>query len=626
MKPNIIMLNKKLTDDEKKYLFDLSKKDKFCNKGYKTLQILYTRGIKTEKEMDDFLNPSLKNLSICSKMKDSDKFCKIVKESILNNEDIVFYTDFDVDGITSGYVGVDGLRKYAKFMGSTSNINYYANNRFIEGYGITPNGVDDLMLKYPNTSLIITTDNGIVAYEGVQRAKDLGLKIIVTDHHKEGSTSVNADAIIDPHQKEDNSDFKDLCGVGVIFKLLYMLYYLDEIPEEEIYEYLDIVALGTVADLVPLIGDNRIFVKEGLKKISNEVNLSFQVLREVYDSLVQSDSAKIGKISEETLGFTYGPAFNSLSRIDGGIEVAMDFLFEKDEEKKRQLALKIFNTNIKRKEFTNICNENAYKKLKEMYPEDKNLPPIIIYEDDSIGEGIIGLVATFIKDTFNRPTIVLTKHSKNILENGKIVKKQILKGSARSIDGFDITKSFENVKYTLLGFGGHKAAAGLSLEIDKLDDFIKAEVEYASKNITSDMYIPKIKVDFAFKINELTEELIDELKIAEPFGMGFPKPKIGISDFVVNKNKYKIADWTSPFCGQNQQTVRLLDNSGFVAIMFKHREKFDEILNQYSNLENIDEIPVKMIGTPKYSYNDYFKCIKIEFFIENNYLFNQYFT
>lgn len=626
MKPNIIMLNKLLTENEKKYLLDLSKMPKFYNTGYETLQILYTRGVKTKDDMYNFLHPNLSNLSISSKMKDSDKFCKIVKESILNNENIAFYTDFDVDGITSGYVGTDGLQKYARLMGSTSKIYCYANNRFEEGYGITPGGVDDLVSKHSDISLIITTDNGIVAYDGVQRAKDLGLKIIVTDHHKEGTKSVNADAIIDPHQKDDYSDFKDLCGVGVIFKLLYMLYFLDELPIEEVYEYLDIVALGTVADLVPLVGDNRIFVAEGINRISNETNLSFKVLREVYDSLAKSDSAKIGKITEETLAFTYGPAFNSLSRMEGGIEDALSFLFEQDEEKKRLLAIKIFNTNIERKELTNSCNDIAYKKLKEMYPTDNDLPPIIIYEDDSISEGIIGLVATFIKDSFNKPAVVLTKHSKKIIENGKTITKQILKGSARSIEGFDITQSFENVKDTLIGFGGHTAAAGLSLEIDKLDDFIKAEYEYASKNITPEMCQPKIEVDFAFKISELTIDLVDELKKAAPFGMGFPKPKIGISDFVVDKNKYTIPDWFSPFCGTDHKTVRLLDKSGFVALMFRHREKFDEILNQYENLENIDQIPVKMIGTPRYSYNSYSKREKLEFFIENNYLYNQYFN
>lgn len=624
MNPKIIMRNKTLTQEEVEYLQELHKDSIFCNIDYLTLQILYTRGVKTKEEMRFFLYGNLNDLSDPSKMKDSNKFCTIVIEAIKNNEDIVIYTDYDMDGIGCAMVAVSLLRRYAELVNSTSNIYWYANSRFIEGYGITKNGVNDLMNKYPTTKLIITTDNGIKGYEGVQRAKDLNLKIIVTDHHQEGLQTVNADAIIDPHQKDDNSDFEDLCGAGVIYQLLRLLYKnegLDVI--EEVDKYVDIVALSTVADLVPLNGDNRLIVKEGLKKANLEINPMFKILREAFNTITVSESAMIKRIDEETFGFNYGPAFNSIGRLEGTIDKAMEFYFEQDEEKRMKLAIEIFQINQRRKELTTDANSKMYERILQKYPNEDSLPSILIEEDDTIEEGIIGLVATFIKDTFHRPAIIFTKVYKKD-SNGKII-DEFYKGSARSIDDFDITKSFDANNQYLLGYGGHKAAGGLSCSIQLFNDFIKNETSYASSNITPDMYVPKIYVDFALTTSQVTEDICNTLEQAKPYGMNFPKPKVGISNFVVDRSRYKIQDWESPFCGADKQTVRLVDTSGFTAVMFKHREQFEKILNQYTNLDNVYQIPVKMIGNPKWSYNSFTNSYKAEFMIENNYLYNQYF-
>lgn len=622
MKPKIMMTTSSLTPDELQYLQDLHKNPMFYNYDYLTLQILYTRGIKTAEEMYLFLNGTIKDLTPCQDMKDSMKFCEIVKDEIINNKHIVIYTDYDMDGIGAGGVGTLGLRNYARLMNSSSQIDWYANSRFVEGYGITKNGVNDLVSKFPDVDLIITTDNGIVGYDGVNRCKELGIKIIVTDHHQEGETIVNADAIIDPHQKDDNSSFKDLCGAGVIWKLLYMLFYIEGFDEEEVCQYLDIVALSTVADLVPLVGDNRLIVKEGLKRAASESNPMFRVLREVFNEMQLKESAKITIIDEETFGFNYGPAFNSLGRLDGVIDKAMELIFSKDETKMRNLAKEIYETNIQRKILTNTANERTYNELILKYPTEDLYPPLFIIRDDSIEEGIIGLVASYIKETFNRPTIVFTKAKKTIEENGVQKVVECLKGSARSIDGFDITKSFRTTKSTSMSFGGHEAAAGINVAIDKFDDFIQAECNYAKKVITSDMYIPKIYVDAAFKVEEMTEDNIEILSQAKPYGMKFPKPKIGISNFIVTKNNYKIPEWESVFCGEDKQTVRLVSqNKNFVALMFKHRQQFESILTKYPSVDYLNEIPVKIIGNPSMEYNSFFNCYRPKFVVENYYVF-----
>ena len=223
------------------------------------IDILYNRGFKTVEEIEQHLYSNLEDMHPTHLMKDSDKFCEIVIEAIENNEEITNYSDYDSDGVTSSSALVRGIRN------AGGKINYYTNNRFIEGYGITPKGVDNLLEKFPNTKLIITTDNGIVGYEGIDYANSLGLKVIVTDHHEPGDTLPNALAIINPKRKDCEYPFKGLCGAGVVFKLLLQLYWEMDLDLEYVYDLLDIVAVGTVGDLVPLVDENRILVKEGLK-------------------------------------------------------------------------------------------------------------------------------------------------------------------------------------------------------------------------------------------------------------------------------------------------------------------------------------------------------------------------
>lgn len=613
MKPDINL--RKVSDEDAKYIDTLLTNPKFRNVSRITLEILYHRGIKTEDEIYKYLNDNMNHLSSPHEMKDSDKFCKIVNETIENDEDITFYTDYDMDGIGAGVTGVKGTRRYAQLKNSKSQINWYANNRFVEGYGITPDGVDDLMKKYPNTKLIITTDNGIVGYKGVQRAKDLGLKIIVTDHHAEGDTPVNADAIINPHQHDCNSTYKDLCGAGVIFKLLIKLYWDAMFDETEVYDLVDVVALSTVADLVPLTGDNRIIVKMGLRLVYEERNPVFKVLREVYNSRMK-ESYWIKKPNEETFGFIYGPALNSLGRMDGCIDTAMALFLETDETKMKYYADIIYDTNERRKLATADANSRVLEYCQSLYPDETTMPKILLLKDDLIPEGIVGLVAGYIKEVYNRPCIVFTKaHKKKIDENGNEFVEEIYKGSARSINNFNITDSFRANPTHILQFGGHSAAAGLSVNVNEFDNFSNDLIAYANKTITEKMLIRQIDVDFAISVLSLDKDFIDSLDATGPYGMGFERPKIGISDLIVSPNNYKVPDWESVFVGDGN-TVRLVGQNYFTAVMFKHPQVFRDILDKTGYP---DSLLLKPIGYP--SVNIFNGREKIEFKIESNYLF-----
>lgn len=628
MKPKINMVLSGLSQNEKQELNVLLHDASLKDFSPYTIQLLYTRGIKTPDEIKKFMVCNLADLENTKLMADSDKFVEIVRDAILRDEMITFYTDYDMDGIGSGVTGVKGLRMYADLKASGSVINWYANNRFGEGYGITPGGVDDLVKLYPDTKLIITTDNGIVGFKGVDRAKELGMKIIVTDHHNvsDDGKMVNADAIID-HKRPDNHTTSELCGAGTIYKLLEYLFDVDLGRKEDVYPLLDVVALSTVADMVPLIGDNRIIVNYGLEeRVKKNESMHFRILREVYNEMAQSDSAKIIAPDEETFGFTYGPAFNALGRMEGCIDLAMEFFLGTDEQRLREVAQEIFTTNQSRKLATEQANETAVIEYEKMYPTEKDTPPVIAIELDDVPEGIVGLVATYLKDKYYRPSIVFTRSEKEVEENGVKVKKTIYKGSARSIEGFDISKAFSNVKEHLLGFGGHVAAAGLSLEPSKLDDFRNAICAYAEPLLTPALLTPQINIDIAVNVEDLTVDFFDELMEASPFGMSFPKPMVGIKNFTVDRRRYRDQNWESIYCGANKNTVRLVDQTGFSAVMFKHRYRMDEIMARFPTLDNYDLLKLKMVGYPRKQFDTFRQEYKTEFFIENDYLFDETFN
>ena len=595
----INMLNN-YTPIQRKAISDLKKDARLYNLSDIELQILYNRGICTADEIDAFLYNNVNHLEPSMEMRDCDKFCEVLENGIRDNQNIVCYTDYDVDGITAGLICLEGVQKIIAALNSNSTINLYSNNRFVEGYGITVNGVKDLMQKYPDTKIIITTDNGIVGYAGIDYAKSIGLTVLVTDHHAPGDIIPDADAVVDVHRPGDNYPFKNLCGAGVIFKLLLQLAWNTGCDLEDFYSMLDLVAMGTIGDMMPLLGENRIMVREGLKLVRKEQRLAFRILRqgvEEYNKVQGKEKSII--VDEDLFGFLYCPMLNALGRLEGSIDKAIELFTETDEKKMLALVKYIIENNETRKEITTTQTDDAIEKVEAM----SNIPDVIVIHDKNYDEGIVGLIAGRLKELYNRPAFVFTTAEKE--ENGQNI--TVYKGSARSIDSVNLIELLRKEKQYLLGFGGHKAAGGVTIDPSKLDDFIKAINTDAQ--LTKEQKTKKIDVDAAFRVDEISEDLIDRIDNLKPYGMAFPKPRFGLSDFVADQTYTG-----SPYRGSDGKTVRLVDRNKFTVIMFKNPEAFAKIEHKYQSGQVI-----KAIGMP--AANLFNNNISLQFQVEDGYMF-----
>lgn len=532
------------------------------------LEIMYNRGFRTVQSILDFLEKDLMSLYDTRLMKDAEKAVDILIEAIKNKLHIINYSDFDCDGACSSICCVKAIRTAGGY------IDYYTNNRFEDGYGICKKGIDNILKKYPDTKIILTSDNGIVGYEGIEYAKQKGLIVIVTDHHEQGKTLPNADAIVDPKRKDDNYPFSELCGAGVIFKLMLLLYYKMGLSLKPIYDLIDVVGMATVGDIVPLLDENRILVKEGIKKIKEESNLVFKILRE------KTEVKQIN--SDGTLAFVYVPMINALGRLLGSPDLAIDMFLSDDEDFIRNTIDKIYELNEQRKVMTNEQFEISEKVI-----EDKGLKPVIVVYDDNFHEGIIGLIAGKLKEKYHRPTFVLTNHNVDSA-----------KGSCRSIDNFHINDYMFKIDNLLIQHGGHAKAGGLSLYKKNLNEFEEAINKLAMDNLTEDDFKEHITVDTVINAEDVSLDLIDDLKMLEPYGEQFQAPLVGLNNFSVNKVYYM---------GEDKQHLKLVDKNNLSVIYWNGAHKF----KTFKNLNCI-----KVIGTPQ--INVYNNQVNIQFIVKDD--------
>ena len=563
-----------------------------------SLRVMYNRGLKTVEDMEKHLFGNLQNLHDSFLLPDCDKFCEVVSNAIKNNKTIINYTDYDVDGIGSSITCLDGINKLISLSGSTSTIHWYANNRFVEGYGITIGGVMDLIQKYPDVGLIITTDNGIVAFDAIEKCNELGIDVVITDHHQtlkeNGKEKLpNALAVVDPHRLDSKYPFPNMCGAGVMFKLLLALSEYMNFDKEWVYELLDVVAMATIADIMPLLDENRIFVKEGLKLVKDENRLAFKMLRKGLEkSYSNKDREQIIKIDEELFGYTYCPMLNALGRLHGVIDDAMELFTIDDEKRMGVLVDKIIVNNEDRKRFTEEQTKIAMKQFENM----EELPDVLVTYDNSYMEGIVGLIAGRLKEHFHRPAIVFAK-------NGNT-----LKGSARSIEGVNMIEHLLNVKENIIACGGHAGAAGLSIDENNLENFETAilnEIQLTEKQKEKIVYI-----DAAIKVGEITEEMIDGIEILKPFGEGFEKPRFGLQEFIAD-----IPSTGNPYRGADKQTIRLLNNEGFTVLMFKNADTFEKRIEKKFQKRQV----IKCIGYP--SINVFNNRTSLQMIVEENLMF-----
>jgi len=496
-------------------------------------KLLVNRGITDYVTIDNFLNPNLDKLHNPSLMKDLNIGADIIKDKILNKKKIRIVGDFDVDGVMSIYILYQGLKKCGGL------VDYVIPDRVNEGYGINNQIVEQA--KKDGIDTIITCDNGIAAIEPIEIAKKLGLTVIVTDHHdipymideKTGDKKIlytKADAVINPKQEDCNYPFKYLCGAAVAYKLIERLYSIFNYEKTLAYPFIEYVAIATICDVVDLIGENRIIVKNGLDLLNKTENIGLK-------ALIKETGIDNKKLGVYHVGFIIGPSINASGRLDSAIK-ALELLLSTDEEEAKSLARELRELNDERKKLT----EEGVEKIINIIDstELKNDRVLVIYEP-SINESVAGIIAGRVKERYYRPTIVLTQG------------KEGVKGSGRSIEEYNIFEELSKCKDILQKFGGHPMAAGLSLEEDNVYELRNRLNDNAS--LSNDDLIPKVYIDMQLPLEYISFRLIDELKLLEPFGKGNEKPIFGEKNLKLSRGFV---------LGSNRNTLKLilLNNKG----------------------------------------------------------------
>ena len=463
--------------------------------------ILGNRDIIDPKKVDMFLNPDLSKLHDPFLLNDMDIAVSLIIETMQKGGEIRIFGDYDQDGIASVMTLMDGLLFYY------DNISYDIPHRVDEGYGISSK-MSDKAIK-DRVSLVITCDNGITGFEQIYNLKEAGINVIVTDHHQihkeENDEWVdqilpNADAVINPKRLDSTYPFDDLCGAGVSFKLIEGLYQKLDGDKFYLYSLLEYVAMGTVCDIVSLTDENRIFVIEGLKRLNQTEKIGLRALLD--------ESGWDREVDEYTLGFILGPLMNSTGRLKSA-KLAINLLIEEDIDKIYEMARDLVKLNNERKALT----EDAFNKTIEIIKEnsyDKN--DVIVVFAPGINESICGIVAGRIKEKYYRPTIILT----NAKEDG------IAKGSGRSISAYNIYENINPFADKLQSFGGHPMACGLSIAIDKIDEF-RNYLNQNSKLSKTDKE-KSINIDTQIPISKLSLEFAESLDKYKPYGKDNSRP------------------------------------------------------------------------------------------------------
>ena len=457
-------------------------------------RVLLNRGIADHDEAKKFLYSSLTQLHDPFLLKDMDKVVKRIKEAIRNNEKICIYGDYDVDGISSTSIMI-------KYFNSINHpVSYYIPSRMEEGYGLNKDAIEKIFIN--GTRLIITVDCGITSVEEIKFANSLGIDMIITDHHECQNVLPDAYGIINPKQKDCSYPFDKICGCGLAFKLIQALTPA-EVFKTSIYDYLDIVAIATVADVVSLTDENRVIVKNGLEYISESINPGIQALLKVC-------GFEDRRLNAGNIAFGLAPRINAAGRISSA-DAGVQLLTATDVNHANKIAQLLNEENRYRQEIEmNILNEAI--DIIERNPGYASDNILIIY-NEGWHPGVIGIVASRIVEKYYKPTVILG------------VEEGIAKGSARSIPGFDLFDAMNKCKDLFIKFGGHEQAAGLSINVENIEAFRQQINLIAKQTLTEEDLIPKVFYDDILKIEDISEQLIDEIQQLEPFGMGNPSPK-----------------------------------------------------------------------------------------------------
>lgn len=542
-------------------------------------RIIRNRDVESMEDIRAYLYGTVEELPSPWRLKDMEKAVDILEQKIMNKEKIRIIGDYDIDGVTSTYVLLTGLKKL------DACVDTYIPDRIADGYGIHEHLITQAVQDKVDT--IVTCDNGIAASAEIAQAKAAGMTVVVTDHHEipyrdeeAGRIWVlpPADAIVNPKQQDCPYPNKNLCGAVVAWKLIWALYERFKIPKKEILELLEFAAIATVGDVMDLQGENRVIVKEGLQKLSHTKNKGLQ-------ALILANGLEGSKISAYHVGFVLGPCINASGRLDTAVR-SLQLLLAADSDTAAKIAGDLTALNQSRKAMTEKGREEA-EKLVEQTPAGKE--KILVLYLPECHESLAGIIAGRIREKYHKPTFVLTKG------------EQMVKGSGRSIESYSMYEELVKCADLLEKFGGHPMAAGLSLKEENIDLF-RSRLN-AESSLTEEDLIPKIVIDVPMPISYLSRTLTEQLSLLEPFGKGNTKPLfaqkgirvLGARIFGKNQNvaKLQISDanghmMDAVYFGEAQQFVDFAKAKGEISITYypeidhyQGREKLQIVIRNY---------------------------------------------
>ncbi len=558
-------------------------------------KLIINRDITDDFLIRSYIKPEFNMLHEPRDMKDMNKAVEIIINKIKNKNKIRIIGDYDVDGVISVYILYSALKR------CNADVDYEIPDRIKDGYGVNVNIIRKA--KEDGIDTIVTCDNGISAIEPIKTAKELGMTVIVTDHHdipfiedEDGNRTVirsEADAILNPKQEDCKYKFKSLCGAGVAFKLIQVLYEEIGIDEEEAFKFIEFLAIATVCDVVDLVDENRVFVKKGLERINNTANTGLQEL--LIECEIQDK-----KIGVYHLGFIIGPCINASGRLDNA-KKGVRLLLSDDEKEANLLAKELVRLNEDRKEMTMNGVEKAIEIVENS--DIKNDKVFVIYLPN-IHESLAGIIAGRIREKYNVPTLILTKS-----EDGA-------KGSGRSIEEYNMFEELVKCKDLLDKFGGHPMAAGFSLKEEKIEEFRKRLNEKTT--LSEEDLLKKVTIDTVLPLDTITYDLVNDLGRLEPFGKANPKPLFGEKDVNVIKGM---------ILGKNRNVLKLKlktkNGKTMDAVYFGDIEEFEEnITEKYGKDQLIklydgsyNDVKLDLVFYP--DINEYNGNVTIQVIIQN---------
>lgn len=542
-------------------------------------RLIRNRDVIGDGEIRLYLYGSLEDLHDGILMKDMNRAVDLLREKIQEEKKIRIIGDYDIDGINATYILLEGLEALG------AKVDMDIPDRAKDGYGLN---IDLIERAYKDgIDTIITCDNGIAASEEIAYGKRLGMTIIVTDHHEIPYEDADgkrryilppADAVVDPKQEDCIYPFKGLCGAAVAYKLVETMFNIMGRDSEDVDYLMENVAIATVGDVMDLVGENRIFVKQGLDMLKRTQNLGLK-------ALMECTRVDVSHLSAYHIGFVIGPCLNASGRLDTA-KRAIELLRAKSKKEADILAGDLKALNDNRKEMTSLAVEEAIQKIEGT--SLKNDRVLVVYLPDC-HESLAGIVAGRVRERYHKPAIILTKASKDV------------KGSGRSIESYPMYERLTECKHLLTRFGGHKLAAGLSLKEQNIE--ILRQTLNEKSNLSEDDLLEKVSIDMQLPLGYISEELVNSLELLEPFGKGNPKPMFAEKDITIVRKQV---------IGQNRNMLKLFvrdaQGTAIEALYFGDAEQFERYLQEHGEKLSVTYYP---------SINEYMGNKKLQIIIQN---------